>query len=323
MQPVVVDIPMRVRFRGITRRQAMVWQGPAGWAEWSPFLDYSGDEIVPWLAAAREAAQDGWPAPVRDRVPVNCTIPVIDPEAAAERAATSGCGTAKIKVADHRASKAEDEARIAAVRDALGARGRIRIDANGAWDVDTAVERLTRLARFDLEYAEQPVATTEELAELRRRLAQQHVDVPIAADESIRRSGDPEKVKALEAADVAVLKVQPLGGVRRCLDLAELLDMQVVVSSALETSIGLAAGIALAAALPELPFACGLNTIDLLDADLVSSSLRAENGAIPVTAPPVPESALLEAARADDTVIRMWQARLAETERRYDGGVDT
>lgn len=314
MEPVVVDIPMRVRFRGITRRQAMLWEGPAGWAEWSPFLDYEGTEIVPWLAAAREAADVGWPEPVRDAVPVNCTIPVIEPDAAAERAASSGCRTAKIKVADRRCSADDDLDRVAAVRDALGPGGRVRIDANGAWDVETAVDRLTHLGRLGLEYAEQPVASVEELAELRVRLARGGVDVPIAADESIRRVGDPERVRDLAAADVAVLKVQPLGGVRRCLDLADALGLPVVVSSALETSVGLAAGVALAAALPELPFACGLNTIDLLADDVTDAPLAARDGMIMVGERPQPAPPRLEALRADADVTARWRERLAATE---------
>ncbi len=342
MQPVVVDIPMRVRFRGIRRRQAMLWKGPAGWAEWSPFLDYTGVELVPWLAAAREAAEVGWPTPVRERIPVNCTIPVIDPDAAAQRAEASGCRTAKVKVADPRSDPADDEARVAAVREALGPGGRIRVDANGAWDVDAAVDRLTRLARYDLEYAEQPVPSVEELAELRLRLARARIDVPIAADESIRRSGDPERVRELEAADVAVVKVQPLGGVRRCLELAETLGMPVVVSSALETSIGLAAGVALAAALPELPFACGLNTADLLTADVTRDPVRANGpsvgehagsaisgeglgsgedlgfgedlGSIMVGPRPEVDPDLVAAVTADDTVAAAWRDRLAATE---------
>lgn len=314
----VVDIAMRLRFRGIERRRAVVWKGPAGWAEWSPFLDYSGDEIVPWLHSAVEAADHGWPTPVRAQVPVNCTIPVIDADRAAERAAASGCRTAKVKVADPSSTPQQDLDRVSAVRDALGPSGRVRIDANGAWDVPTARERLEGFKHLGLEYAEQPVPTTEGLAELRVALARAGIDIPIAADESIRRSGDPERVKRLDAADVAVLKVQPLGGVRRCLELAELLDMPVVVSSALETSIGLAAGVALAAALPELPFDCGLNTLDLLDADVTSDAVRAESGVIPVHRPEA-EDDLLDASAADPDTTAWWKQRLQDTARRIHG----
>lgn len=276
------DLPMTVRFRGITRRRGVLVHGPAGWGEWSPFAEYVTPEIDAWWRAAREAAVEGFPAPVRASVPVNCTIPAVGPEDAHARAAASGCRTAKVKVADHPHSFAEDLARVEAVRDALGPGGRVRIDVNGRWGVDEAFGRLRALARYDLEYAEQPCATTEELAELRLRLARAGVEVRIAADESIRRSGDPERVVALEAADVAVLKVQPLGGVRACLELAERLGLPVVVSSALESSVGISAGVALAAALPELPFDCGLNTVALLADDVAVTPLVAGRGVIEV-----------------------------------------
>ncbi|OYO18356.1 O-succinylbenzoate synthase [Enemella dayhoffiae] len=306
------DIGLTTRFRGITRRQGMVWRGPAGWAEWSPFLDYHGAELAPWLAAAEEAAEFGFPAAVRDRVPVNCTIPAVGPEQAYAIAARSGCGTAKVKVAEPGQSLADDQARVDAVRDALGPAGRIRVDANGGWDHEVAVEALRVLSRVELEYAEQPVASVEELARLRRTLVRKGISVPIAADESIRRSGDPERVAALGAADVAVLKVQPLGGVRRCLELAESLGLPVVVSSALETSVGLAAGVALAAALPELPFACGLNTRALLVDDLVSDSLIAVDGEIAVRPVSVDVEALQRCAAADEDRAA-WLTRLDET----------
>lgn len=275
-------LAMGVRFRGITVRRGALVHGPAGWGEWSPFAEYTTPEIDPWWRAAREAAVDGWPAPVRNSVPVNCTIPAVGPADAHARALASGCSTAKVKVAEPGQTAADDEARVEAVRDALGPAGRVRVDANGAWAVDEAVARLAILGRYGLEYAEQPCRTVEELRELRLALARRGIELPIAADESIRRSGDPERVAALEAADVAVLKVQPLGGVRACLALAERLGLPVVVSSALETSVGIAAGVALAAALPELPYACGLNTVPLLASDVAVDPLVAVDGAIGV-----------------------------------------
>ncbi|HET6743810.1 MAG TPA: o-succinylbenzoate synthase, partial [Kribbella sp.] len=212
---ITYSIGLKNKFRGITVREGMLFEGPAGWAEWSPFLDYDDATCVPWLRAAREAAVDGWPAPVRDVVPVNCTVPAVSPSKAAEIVRASGCGTAKVKVAEPGQTLADDLARVEAVRDAIGA-GRVRIDANGAWSVDEAVKSLKELARFDLEYVEQPCAAVEDLAAVRRR-----TDVPVAADESIRRAEDPMLVKKLEAADIAVLKVQPIGGVRACLEIAE------------------------------------------------------------------------------------------------------
>ncbi len=282
MNPVAFSLPLRNRFRGITVRQGLLVPGPAGWAEWSPFAEYGYPEIGNWWRAAWEAAHLGFPAPLRELVPVNVTIPAVGPELAHQLTVASGCRTAKVKVAEPGQSAAEDLARVEAVRDALGSQGRIRVDANGAWSVDQAQRRLTELARFELEYAEQPCADVEELAQLRRLLARAGVEVPIAADESIRRSGDPERVVELAAADVAVLKVQPLGGVRRCLELAERLGLPVVVSSALESSVGLAAGVALAAALPELPYACGLNTATMFTSDVTDDPLVAVNGAIRV-----------------------------------------
>ncbi len=280
-------------------------RGAAGWGEFSPFLDYDDDECVPWLRAALEAAHDGWPEPVRDRVPVNATVPAVGPEQAAEIVRASGASTAKVKVAERAQALADDVARVEAVRDVLGRDGRVRVDANGGWSVDDAVAAVKALdAVGTLEYVEQPCASVEELALVRRR-----VDVPVAADESIRRAADPYRVRDLEAADVAVLKVQPLGGVRACLRVAEEIGLPVVVSSAVESSVGLAAGVALAAALPELPYACGLGTTSLLGADVTNTPLDAVDGWLPVRPVEVDEDALAEVA-ADASTDAAWRARL-------------
>ncbi|HWG12081.1 MAG TPA: o-succinylbenzoate synthase [Streptosporangiaceae bacterium] len=275
-------IPMTAKFRGITVREGALIQGPAGWGEFSPFAEYGPREAARWLASALEAATIGWPAPVRDRVPVNVTVPAVGPERAHEITASSGCRTAKVKVAEPGQSEAEDIARVEAVRDALGPDGRVRVDVNGHWDVPTAARMLAELGRFGLEYAEQPCATLDELAELRRR-----VSVPLAADESIRRAQDPLRVRAAGAADIVVLKVQPLGGVRPALRIAEQCGLPVVVSSAVDSSVGLAAGVALAAALPKLPYACGLGTMSLLTGDVTAAPLAAVDGALPVRRPAV------------------------------------
>jgi len=304
---ITYSIELKNKFRGITVREGMLVEGPAGWAEWSPFLDYDDATCVSWLRAAHEAAVDGWPAPVRDVVPVNCTVPAVGPSKAAEIVRASGCGTAKVKVAEPGQTLADDVERLEAVRDAIGS-GRVRIDANGAWSVDEAIEALKALARFDLEYVEQPCATVEELAEVRRR-----TDVPVAADESIRRAEDPLLVKKLEAADIAVLKVQPIGGVRACLEIAERIGLPVVVSSALETSIGIAAGVALAAALPELPYACGLATVSMFTTDVVADPLLPVNGFLPVRRVQ-PDAALLSAAEATPATTAVWRQRLARVE---------
>lgn len=297
----VYDVAMRVRFRGQTRRQGVLLQGAAGWGEFSPFPDYDAATCARWLAAAREAADDGWPAPVRDRVPVNTTVPAVGPEQAHAMVRASGCTTAKVKVAEVGQTLADDVARVEAVRDALGPAGRVRVDANAAWSLDDAADALQVLGKFDLEYAEQPVASLHDMAALRRR-----VDVPLAADESVRRAEDPLRIAGLDAADIVVLKVQPLGGVRRCLAVAEACGLPVVVSSAIETSVGIAAGVALAAALPELPYACGLGTVSLLAADVVADPLLPVDGFLPVRAV-APDPDLV---RAPDDVRAHWLARM-------------
>jgi len=301
-------IGMPVHFRGLERREGMLVRGDAGWGEFSPFADYDTSASQPWLAAALEAATQGWPEPLRERVPVNCTVPAVGPEQAAAIVRRSGCLTAKVKVAEVGQTLGDDIARLEAVRDALGSSGRIRIDANGAWTVDDAVAalRLMDAAADGLEYAEQPCATAQELAVVRRQ-----VDLPIAADESIRRVEDPLRVKQLEAADIAVLKVHPLGGVRSCLRLAEELGLPVVVSSAVETSVGLAAGVALAAALPDLPYACGLATQSLLAGDVTKHPLIPVDGHLEVRRVEVDEESFAQVA-ADAETDERWQRRLSE-----------
>lgn len=305
--PVVLRVGMRRRFRGLADREVVLLRGDAGWGEFSPFLEYDAATCVPWLRAAREAADGGWPPPLRERVPVNVTVPAVDPATARGIVRASGCGTAKVKVAEPGQTLRDDEARLEAVRDALGPEGAVRVDANGAWSLDEAVTAVPLLDRAagGLEYAEQPCAGVEDLAALRRR-----VDVPVAADESIRRAEDPYRVRDLEAADVAVLKVQPLGGVAACLRIAEDIGLPVVVSSALETSVGIAAGLALAAALPELPHACGLATVALLADDVAVRPLLPEGGSLPVGRPEVDTAALARLEAPPDRVAH-WRRRLA------------
>jgi O-succinylbenzoate synthase len=284
----VFSIPMTVRFRGVEHREGMLIHGRVGVGEFSPFWDYGLAESAAWLAAALEVADLGFPTPVRDRVPVNCTVPAVDPAAAAAIASgPHGCTTAKVKVAEPGQSLDDDVARVAAVRDALGPSGRVRIDANGGWDVTRALEAIAVLSEFDLEYVEQPTASIEDLIAVRRK-----VGVPIAADESIRRGEDPLQVSRLGAADIAVLIAMP-----------------VVVSSALETSIGIAAGVALAAALPELPYACGLGTTTMLTRDVVANPLAPDGGSLPVIVPALLPH-LVEKCRADGPTTSRWRERL-------------
>ena len=326
---IVWSTPLRTRFRGLDTRDGILLRGDAGWGELSPFWEYDDAESATWLRAAREAADTGWPAPVRDTVPVNVTVPAVGPEKAREIVlASGGCRTAKIKVAQRQADGsleplAAEQARVEAVRsafDELAAAdpanpgARIRVDANGGWTVAEALHRLPLLDRAaggdgragstgGLEYVEQPVMPVEDLATVRRGQ-----NVPVAADESIRRAADPLRVVELAAADVVVLKVQPLGGVRACLELAERVGLPVVVSSALESSIGLAAGVALAAALPDLPYACGLATAQLLEHDVVADPLLPTDGALPVRRP-VPDEHALARTRPPEDVETRWHAR--------------
>lgn len=314
-------IPMTARFRGITVREGLLIEGPAGWGEFCPFAEYDDRVAASWLATAVEAAVLGWPEPVRDRIPINATVPAVDPERAHQIVTAAECRTAKVKVADHSESLAEDCARLEAVRDALGPDGFVRVDANGLWDVDTAVAWIPELdkAAGGLQYVEQPCRTIEELAAVRRR-----VQVPIAADESIRRAEDPLKVAVAGAADVAVIKCTPLGGVRRSLEVAAAAGLPCVVSSALETSVGLGAQLALAGALPELDQACGLGTLSLLASDLVAGpdSLRPTDGYLPVpTAPPRPDPESLAAyALTDPERLTWWTERLHRAHRLLTAG---
>ena len=312
---VAFQVPMNVRFRSVTSRQGLLLQGPFGWGECAPFLEYEPGEAVQWWwSAVAQATEPGAP-PVRKQIPVNVTIPVVSPEVAAARAADSGAWTAKVKVGDPAVSPREDALRVAAVARALadrfGAQARVRIDANGAWgkeealrviqEIDTAAEPVG-----GLEYVEQPCRSVEDLAYVRAR-----ADVPIAADESIRRAEDPLRVVEMEAADLAVVKVAPLGGVNAALELAADLPLPLVVSSALDTSIGLAAGVELAAALPQLPFACGLDTARLLSADVTPRSLRSKDGYLSVAeAASIQTGELLGNAQpVSPAVIDHWIAR--------------
>ncbi len=301
-------VPMRMRFRRTDERSGVLLHGPAGWGEFSPFPEYGPVYASRWLDAAREAAVDGFPPALRTHIPVNTTVPAIGAPDAYDLVAASGCTTAKVKVAESGQMLADDVERVAAVREALGPDGHVRVDANGAWDVETAVMAIARLNRHELEYVEQPCRTMDELREVRRR-----VDVPIAADESIRTADDPITAARTGAADVLVLKVQPLGGVRRALEVAEAAAVPVVVSSALETSVGLAAGLAFAAALPDLPYACGLGTGTLLSADVVLDPLVPVDGHIAVRRPE-PDAALLvqHAPSPEDGIA--WLERLAAAE---------
>jgi O-succinylbenzoate synthase len=282
-----VRVPLRVSLAGRSFREATLVEGPSGWGEFSPLPGYPCDPGM-CEASAREAAFGGWPAAVRAEVPVNALVPAVDADTAGElvaEAVAAGMTTVKVKVGG--GSLSDDADRVAAVRAALGRGGRIRLDANGAWDVDAAVAAIERLDGFDLELVEQPVAGLDDLARVRRRVA-----VPVAADESLRHLADARRLADLEAADAVVVKVQPLGGVRAALQVIEATGVPAIVSSLYETSIGLAAGVALAAALPDLPYACGLGTASLLAGDVVADPLVPRAGVLAVRRPE-PDAALL------------------------------
>jgi O-succinylbenzoate synthase len=307
----VVSIPMRVTFRGVTVREALLIRGPLGWGEFAPFPEYDDLESSRWLAAAIEAGWAGWPDPVREAIPVNATVPAVAAaDVPAILARYDGCSTAKVKVAQAGQGLQEDLDRVAAVRDVMGPQARIRVDANGAWSVDEATDALTRLTAYTLEYAEQPCNSVEELASLRIALARNGVDVLVAADESIRRASDPMRVVREEAADVIVVKVAPLGGVRSALAIARECGLPTVVSSALDSSVGIRAGLALAAALPELPFACGLSTVELLAGDVATDSLVPASGSIVVRDLSV-DPELLDRWQAAEDRQRWWRERVA------------
>lgn len=297
----VVALPMRVRFRGITVREVALIDGPAGWGEFGAFLEYPPVQAAPWLAAAIESAYGTRPVPRRDSIRINATVPAIPAGQVSEVLGRfPGATTAKVKVAEPGQTLAEDVARVNAVRALIPV---VRVDANGAWSVEQAVAAAAALsADGPLEYLEQPCATVAELALLRRR-----INIPVAADESIRKAADPLAVVRAGAADIAVLKVAPLGGMRALLDIAAAIDIPVVISSALDSAVGIAAGLAAASALPRLEFACGLGTGGLFIDDV--ADLVPIDGCLPVV-DVVPDPARLAALAAPASRRDWWIARI-------------
>ena len=298
----VVALPMRVRFRGITTREVALIEGPAGWGEFGAFVEYEPPEASAWLASAIEAAYREAPPLRRDRVPINATVPAVAAAQVPEVLARfPGARTAKVKVAEPGQSLADDVDRVNGVRALVPT---VRVDANGGWSVGEAMAAAAALtADGPLEYLEQPCATVDELAELRRR-----VDVPIAADESIRKAADPLAVVRARAADIAVLKVAPLGGVSALLDIAAQIDIPVVVSSAIDSAVGIGRGLTAAAALPELRHACGLGTGGLFVEDVADVVLPVD-GFLPV-APVMPDPVRLQALGAPPQRRQWWIDRV-------------
>lgn len=304
----VVALPLSNRFRGIERREALLLRGPLGWTEFSPFVEYSDSEAATWLAAAIDFGWSTPPDALRASIPVNATLPAVGPGRVAEVLDRfPGCRTVKVKVAERGQGLADDVARVAAARDYLGPEGRLRVDANGAWSLDEAEVAIDALAGYGLEYAEQPCGSVEELTDLRRRVA--HLGVPIAADESVRKAEDPLAVARAGAADILVIKAQPLGGIAAALRIVAESGLPVVVSSALDTSVGLSMGAHLAASVPELEFDCGLGTAALLAADVTEEPLVPVGGSIPVRRVEVSARLLEEYAAAPEREA-WWRARL-------------
>ncbi len=291
-------------------REGMLIEGPQGWGEFSPLGD-DDRQAARWLTAATEPGTVGWPDPVRGRIPVAVNVPAVAPDRAHALAARATGRTVEVAISARPGSLGDDVARVEAVRDAIGPAGTVRCTVRGGWDVDTAVAAIVALekAADGLEYVEQPCLATDELAAVRRK-----VDVRIAVDVSIGHAHDPLGVRLSDAADVVVLKSGPLGGVRRALRVAESCYLPCVVSSSWESSVGLAGGLALAGALPELPFACGLGTVSLLAGDLVAEtrSLVAVDGHLPVAPmPPAPDPGhLARFAQTDPAKVAWWRDRL-------------
>ena len=273
----VVALPTKTNFRGINVREVALFQGEYGWGEFSPFLEYGYAESAPWLMCAIEAATKPRPKLYLNSVRVNGTIPALNNPADIERIVESfpGVQTFKVKVGDN---LAEDIARLAKVK-SLRPKAKLRIDVNGNWSVQEAITNLRAIYENigPLEYVEQPCGTVEELRELKEKLK---VDIKIAGDEVLRKAADPFAVDLNGAIDVLMLKVQPLGGIARAHKLAEHHKLPVVISSALESAVGINYGLKLAASFPEMNFDCGLGTGSLLSFNI--ADLPIVNGEIEI-----------------------------------------
>jgi O-succinylbenzoate synthase len=321
----VVSLPLRTRFRGVVDREVMLFEGPHGWAEWSPFLEYPDEEAAVWLAAAIEFAYGELPELRRAAIPVNATLPAVAPDQIEKVLSRFGAfGTVKIKVAEPGQSLNDDLQRVWAVRAAYPD-ARIRLDANGGYSVEDAMVVAAAMIEngVSVDYLEQPVSTISEMAELKLRLNKDGIGslqtggVKIAADESVRKVSDPMAVVQADAADILVLKAAPLGGISRSLAIAKEAALPVVISSALDSSIGISMGAHLAAALPThaatepggLAFDCGLGTGALLAGDVTREPLIPVDGFIEVRRVAVDEQKL-DIFEAEDHRIDWWIDRL-------------
>jgi O-succinylbenzoate synthase len=305
----VVSIPMLTKFRGLSHREALIFKGSKRWAEFSPFIEYSDQEASNWLAAAISFANEDLPPLHRTSVGVNATLPAVTPDQVTAVLSKFGeFSTVKIKVAETGQPISADVLRVLEVVKSYPD-CRIRLDANGNFTPEQALELLAKIPLDRLDYFEQPCATLDELVELRKTIAHLKLGVLIAADESIRKAADPLEVARRNAADIVMLKVQPLGGIERCLEIAKQTGIPAVVSSALETSIGLAQGAYLAAALPELEFDCGLGTLSLMESDISAEPLTPQAGRI-TPREVSPDQSLLEKYQASPERTRWWLERV-------------
>ena len=310
----VFAIPLIDPVGGVRVYEGMLIEGPQGWGEFSAPPGCDDERSGRWLTASIEAGTVGWPDPVRGRVPVAVTVPAVDPERARDIVTGAGCRTVAVRIGDPGGTLGADIARLEAVRDALGPAGAIRADVNGNWDLDTAAGAIPALDRAagGLEFVEQPCRTLAEVSALRAR-----IDIPVAVDQSIRDAPDPLRLPLAASADIAVLTVAALGGVRRALRIAETCGLPCVVSGALESSIGTAGGLALAGVLGDTGFASTLG-VGLLGGDIVSGgrTLLPVDGTLPVSPmPPGPDPDRLAAFAADDETAARWRHRLAAAQR--------
>jgi O-succinylbenzoate synthase len=306
----VVQLPLTKEFRNINSREVALIRGSKGWGEFGPFLEYDDRESSRWLLAAIEASLIGWPSPVRTTIQVNATIPALAPrEAIAVFDSFPGCKSAKVKVAQRGQILKDDIDRLRALKDHAPTGTRFRVDANGAWSVSeasAAIAAIYEVLGDRLEYVEQPCATVEELVTLRAGIS----PILIAADESIRKADDPLRVATAGAADIAIVKVAPLGGVAAALKISAESGLPTVVSSALDSAVGIRAGLALAGALPNLTYACGLGTTSLFTEDLYR--FAPENGEIEIRDPVISES-VIERLSAPIDRVEWWRERIVRT----------
>ena len=310
----VVALPLKSKFRGITVREVALFEGPAGWGEFAPFLEYDDVESSNWLLSAIDAATNQAPMAYRGFIKVNATLPALNNAKEIQELLQSftGCDTVKIKVGEN---LGEDIVRVARVR-ALLPKAKLRLDVNGAWSVDQALVNLYAIYEEvgPLEYIEQPCATLTELRQLKEKLA---IDFKITGDEVIRKAKDPFAIDLQGAVDVLMLKVAPLGGVTRAREIGAHHKLPMVVSSALDSAVGIGYGLQLAASLPSLDYACGLATGQLLSADVAAMPL--ENGELAVRAIS-PDADLLAKYAVPVERLTWWKER---TKRAFYAGAES